>query len=270
MPSGTSSSPAISLEALAVGGLGDLARDAAAARRVRHQHGVAAGKRQIGGQRRALVAALLLHHLHQDDLAAPDHLLDLVGAPAPAPGPLGQLPRARPPSRPIRRSRRRRRRLPSFIATGWPTVSPASASSSSSSSWLRRVAHDGLGRFVASGSSARSARSDTSWTRSLASMATLAAGSSRAWCRSRLRIDLQSCHRNGLGCGVRWPRSASLGRLSFMASAPAPSAPAATSGRGLVLGGLCCRARGSPLRPLPRAAPDGPRLGSDNSRDEFR
>ena len=78
-------------QALAVGGLGDLARDAAAARRVGHEHGVTAGKRKIGRERSAFIAALLLHHLHQDDLAAPDHLLDLVGAPAPAACPLGQL-----------------------------------------------------------------------------------------------------------------------------------------------------------------------------------
>ena len=65
---------------LAVGGRGDLARDAAAARRVRHQHAVAAGERDVGGERRALGAALLLDHLHQQDLAAADHFLDLVVA----------------------------------------------------------------------------------------------------------------------------------------------------------------------------------------------
>ena len=68
------------LQPAAVGGRGDLARDAAAARRVRHQHAVTAGERQIGGQRRALVAALLLDHLHQHDLAAADDFLDLVVA----------------------------------------------------------------------------------------------------------------------------------------------------------------------------------------------
>ena len=51
---------------------------------VGHQHGVAAGERQIGGERRALAAALFLDDLHQDDLAALDDLLDLVGAHAPA------------------------------------------------------------------------------------------------------------------------------------------------------------------------------------------
>ncbi len=42
------------------------------------KHGVAAGQRQIGGQRRALVAALFLDHLHQHHLAALDDFLDLV------------------------------------------------------------------------------------------------------------------------------------------------------------------------------------------------
>ena len=39
---------------------------------VRHQHAIAAGQRQIGGQRRALVAALLLGDLDQHDLPALD------------------------------------------------------------------------------------------------------------------------------------------------------------------------------------------------------
>ena len=66
------------LEALAVGGVGDLARDAAAAGGVGHQHRIAAGERQVGGQRRALVAALFLDDLHQHHLPALDHFLDLV------------------------------------------------------------------------------------------------------------------------------------------------------------------------------------------------
>ena len=57
---------------------GDLAADAAAARGVGHQHGVAAGQRQIGRQRRALVAALFLDDLHQHHLTALDDFLDLV------------------------------------------------------------------------------------------------------------------------------------------------------------------------------------------------
>ena len=65
-------------QALAVGGVGDLAGNAAAARGVGHQHAIAAGQRQIGGERRALVAAFFLDHLHQDDLAALDDFLNLV------------------------------------------------------------------------------------------------------------------------------------------------------------------------------------------------
>ena len=66
------------LQPLAVGGIGDLPRDAAAAPRIGHQHGIAAGERKIGGERRALVAALFLDDLHQQHLPALDHFLDLV------------------------------------------------------------------------------------------------------------------------------------------------------------------------------------------------
>ena len=58
----------------------DLAADPTAPGGVRHQDAVAAGEREIGGQRRTLGAALLLDDLHQHDLPALDHLLDLVGA----------------------------------------------------------------------------------------------------------------------------------------------------------------------------------------------
>ncbi len=47
---------------------------------VRHQHAIAAGQRQIGGQRRALVAALFLDDLDEEHLAALDDILDLVAA----------------------------------------------------------------------------------------------------------------------------------------------------------------------------------------------
>ena len=47
---------------------------------VGHQHAIAARQRQIGCQRRALVAALFLDDLHQQDLTALDHVLDLVFA----------------------------------------------------------------------------------------------------------------------------------------------------------------------------------------------
>ena len=70
--------------------LRDLARDAATARRVRHQHRVAAGERDVGRERCTFVAALLLDDLHQHDLPTLDHFLDLVLAGATA-GPLGHL-----------------------------------------------------------------------------------------------------------------------------------------------------------------------------------
>jgi hypothetical protein len=78
------------LQALAVGGVGDLARDAAAPAGVRHQHRIAAGEREIGGERRALVAALFLDDLHQQDLPALDDFLDLV-LPAVLAGTLGHI-----------------------------------------------------------------------------------------------------------------------------------------------------------------------------------
>src|SRR6202045_4472933 len=56
----------------------DLAADAAAARGVGHQYRGAAGGRQIGGQRGALVGAFFLDDLHQHHLAALDDFLDLV------------------------------------------------------------------------------------------------------------------------------------------------------------------------------------------------
>jgi hypothetical protein len=78
MPCGTSSSRAISLRRLRSGSVGDLARDPAATRGVGHQHRIAAGQRQICCQRRALVAALFLDHLHEKYLAALDDFLNAV------------------------------------------------------------------------------------------------------------------------------------------------------------------------------------------------
>src|SRR6185312_10107460 len=60
--------------------MGDLAGNAAATAGVGHQHAVAAGQRQVGGERRALVAALFLDDLNQQDLPALDDFLDLVAA----------------------------------------------------------------------------------------------------------------------------------------------------------------------------------------------
>ena len=67
---------------LTVCGLGDLAADTATAGGVGHENAITACQRQIGGQRRTLVAALFFHHLHQHDLAHLDDFLDLV-APRP-------------------------------------------------------------------------------------------------------------------------------------------------------------------------------------------
>ena len=68
------------LQPLAVAGRIDLAADAAAVAGIGHQHAIAAGQAEIGGQRRALVAAFFLDHLDQQHLAALDHVLDLVAA----------------------------------------------------------------------------------------------------------------------------------------------------------------------------------------------
>ncbi len=68
------------LEALPVGAVRDLPADPAAVAGVGHQHAIAAGEAQIGGQRRALVAALLLDDLDEKHLAAADDVLDLVAA----------------------------------------------------------------------------------------------------------------------------------------------------------------------------------------------
>ena len=48
--------------------------------RIRHQHAITAGKAEIGGEGGTLVATLFLHNLNQQDLAALDHVLDLITA----------------------------------------------------------------------------------------------------------------------------------------------------------------------------------------------
>ena len=68
------------LQALPVGDIGNLAADAAAMRGVGHQHAITPGQAEIGGQRRALAAALFLDDLDQQHLAAVDDFLNLVAA----------------------------------------------------------------------------------------------------------------------------------------------------------------------------------------------
>jgi hypothetical protein len=80
MPSGSDSSSMTSRRRLRSAAEVILRLTPPPARAVRHQHGEAAGERDVGRQRRALRAALLLDHLHQHDLPALDHLLDLVVA----------------------------------------------------------------------------------------------------------------------------------------------------------------------------------------------
>ena len=67
-------------EALAISGRIDLAADPAAMAGIGHQHAIAARQAQIGGQRRAFVAAFFLDDLDQQHLAALDHVLNFVAA----------------------------------------------------------------------------------------------------------------------------------------------------------------------------------------------
>ena len=68
------------LQPLAVAAVADLPADPAAVRRVGHQHAVTPGEAEVGGQGRALVAALFLDDLDEQHLAALDDVLDLVAA----------------------------------------------------------------------------------------------------------------------------------------------------------------------------------------------
>ena len=76
--SGTSEFLGDSLQSAAVLGVCDLARNAAAARGVRHQHRIAPSQRKVSRQRSPFVAALLLDDLNQQDLPALDDFLNLV------------------------------------------------------------------------------------------------------------------------------------------------------------------------------------------------
>ena len=66
------------LQALAIESICDLAGDAAASGGIGHQDRIAAGQREVGGEGCALVAALFLDDLDEQNLAALDDLLDLV------------------------------------------------------------------------------------------------------------------------------------------------------------------------------------------------
>ena len=68
------------LQLFAVAAIIDFARNTAAARRVRHQHAIATGQRHISRQRRALIAALFFHHLHQNDLPTLNDFLNFIFA----------------------------------------------------------------------------------------------------------------------------------------------------------------------------------------------
>jgi hypothetical protein len=56
----------------------DAARHAARARVVRHQHQESSGQADVGGERRAFVAALLLFNLNDQLLAFPEQILDVL------------------------------------------------------------------------------------------------------------------------------------------------------------------------------------------------
>src|SRR5690606_9231901 len=66
------------LEALPIARRADLAADSAAVARIGHQHAVTASKAEVSGESRTLVAALFLHDLDQQHLAALNDVLDLV------------------------------------------------------------------------------------------------------------------------------------------------------------------------------------------------
>jgi len=66
------------LQSAPVLGIGDLARNAAAARRVGHQNRIPPSKRKVGRQRRSLVAALFFDNLHKKNLPPLDDLLNFV------------------------------------------------------------------------------------------------------------------------------------------------------------------------------------------------
>ena len=65
-------------QTLAIASVIDLAADSATVRGVRHEHAIAAGQTEIGGECSALVAAFFLDDLNEDNLPPLDNVLDLV------------------------------------------------------------------------------------------------------------------------------------------------------------------------------------------------
>ena len=240
---------------------------------VRHQHGVAAGERQVRRQRRALVAALLLDDLHQDDLAALDDFLDLVAARTAARA-RRAAPRARPRRcRPARRARPRRRgavdarpRCDAAFAVGRGSAGVILACRRSSRSRPRpssRLAASRRRRTLRSSPArdevARPRASDGFGERAVSGLV-VARRSSCALVAGLVAVAARN------GCRRRTTPPASLGVLAVVIAC------AATGGGAPALR-LARRQR--PPRPLPRApppraAPAGRRPGSGSSRGGFR
>ena len=270
MPCGTSRSWHDFLQPLAVLGVGDLAGNAAAARRVGHQHRIAAGERQVGGQRGALVAAFFLDDLHQQDLPALDDFLDLVLAAHRLAADCGLL-RARPPRRPIR-SRARRRRVRNSSSTVAAIVFEADGASLRSTRSLGNdIGIDGCRdrvtivtvRFVVLPASSPLPSASGRQSR------LLAGGFGRFVVMGRMivAIDPRRPKRgsradpSGLARGSSPLRSRSCGHAGAAATAPRSWRSSPSPSSSLVF-------RGFGLRPS--TAPDGRRPGSGSSRDEFR
>ena len=68
------------LQTLTVRRAVDFTADAAAMRRIWHQDAITTGEAEIGSQSSALVAALFLHNLHQQNLTAMNDVLNFVAA----------------------------------------------------------------------------------------------------------------------------------------------------------------------------------------------
>ena len=280
MPSGTSSSWAISFRRLRSAALVILREMPPPRAGVGHQHRIAAGERQIGGQRRALVAALFLDDLHQQDLAALDDFLDLVLAARWARG-------ARAPPRAHRRAdllddrpRPRRGRPRRLLVRRSSSAPPSRLSARRASS---RRCRRRLGRISLAGRSSgstlfgrprprrrrdprRRPRRRSPKVR-VGSHRRGAAASAPSAIRGRLVLpSVARCRPRPLG--VQRPRSPSASADGLVA---APSAGALGAPRRRRLRRRSSSAPRRARRALPpRAAPAGRRPGSGSSRDGFR